>query len=54
MKEIYRKNYKSHLQTVHPNQNADDLSPLGQVKITSVFQAAAKAKTAKDPDYYRE
>ena len=40
-KEIYRKNYKSQLQTVHPTQNADDLSPLGQAKITNIFKSAA-------------
>ena len=36
--------YEVHLQTVHPSKNAEDLSPLGQVKITSVFQATAKPK----------
>ena len=39
IKEIYRKNYKTHLQTVHPSQNSEDLSPFGQQKSTSMFSA---------------
>ena len=34
-KEIYRKNYKSHLKTSHPAANCEDLSPLGQGKLTT-------------------
>ena len=43
-KEIYRKNYKAHLETTHPNANAEDLSPLGQVKITSMFQEVPRSR----------
>ena len=42
-REIFRKNYKSHLQTSHPNADANDLSPLGQIKITSLFKGAGKS-----------
>ena len=45
-KEIYRKNYKSHLQSSHPAENCDDLSPLGQFRISSFFHGAQKNKTA--------
>ena len=48
-KEIFRKNYKSHLQTSHPNTDANDLSPLGQIKITSLFKGAGKS----NPTYIR-
>ena len=41
--EIYRKNYKSHLHTVHPANNADDLSPL----LTSILKSAAPPVTLK-------
>ena len=34
-KEIYRKNYKSHLKTSHPAANCEDLSPFGQGKLTT-------------------
>ena len=37
-KEMYRKNYKSHLESSHPTENSDDLSPLGQIKISTFFQ----------------
>ena len=43
-KEIYRKNYKAHLETTHPTANAADLSPLGQVKITSIFLEVVRSK----------
>ena len=51
-KEIYRKNYKTHLQTVHPSQNADDLSPHGQAKITSLFKPSPHAKVPGDTDVF--
>ena len=43
-KDIYRKNYKSHLQNTHPSQNCDDMSPHGQIKLTSMFAAPAPPK----------
>ena len=36
-KELLRKNYKQHLKTKHPTANFDDVTPLGQQKITDVF-----------------
>ena len=46
-KEIYRKNYKVHLQTSHPSHNSHDLSPLGQAKITSLFSATPPDKKTR-------
>ena len=43
-KEIYRKNYKAHLETTHPIANAADLSPLGQIKITSMLPEVVRSK----------
>ena len=43
-KEVYRKNYKTHLQSSHPSQNCEDLSPLGQSKITSLFEPVPPPK----------
>ena len=39
-KEVYRKNYK----TSHPSQNCEDLSSLGQSKITSLFKPVPPPK----------
>ena len=39
--KIYRKNYKQHLQSVHPNQDSSDLTPHGQQKLTSMFSMKA-------------
>ena len=43
-----RKNYKQHIRNVHPKKDPDDLTPLGQSRLTSFFTQAVPAKVVKD------
>ena len=44
-RELYRKNFKAHLESNHPTEDNEALSPLGRSKISSFFQSAPQAKT---------
>ena len=44
-RELYRKNFKAHLESNHPTEDNEALSPLGQSKISYFFQSAPQTKT---------
>ena len=46
-KEIMRKNYKQHIRNVHPKKDPDDLTPLGQSRLTRFFKQAVPDKVVE-------
>ena len=49
-KEILRKNYKSHLTRLHPEENSDDTTPFGQKTISDLFSNLKKKVKATTTD----
>ena len=48
--KLYRKNYRSHIESAHPDKDKSDLTPADQPKLTSFLKKKAPPVTLPDHD----